>query len=203
LKRPGARPGDKRDGAGMARILQTLGAWLALASSAGLVLADEKAETRARNDYLLHCSGCHGQDGMGKPGKGIPRFEGQIGYFQRLPEVKVRRVPSVVRPDGVRHGRDGLVKYGMSGSRDGQHSVAQVKADMSRKWPSGIATSCKSGLVGGHSVLNIRCCLRLFLSVSRLLNFGVHHNVPRLKSVEKQQFSDALSMAPSSVKHFY
>jgi hypothetical protein len=82
----------------MVRILQTLGAWLALASSAGLVLADEKAETRARNDYLLHCSGCHGQDGMGKPGKGIPRFEGQIGYFQRLPDGRafVMQVPGLL-----------------------------------------------------------------------------------------------------------
>jgi len=61
-------------------------------------LADAKAETRARNDYLLHCSGCHGQDGMGKPEKGIPRFEGQVGYFLRVPEGRafLMQVPGLL-----------------------------------------------------------------------------------------------------------
>lgn len=58
---------------------------LVLALTATSFAADESA-TRARTDYLLHCSGCHGQDGMGKPEKGIPRFTDQVGYFLKLPE---------------------------------------------------------------------------------------------------------------------
>jgi mono/diheme cytochrome c family protein len=61
----------------------------ALAQSAATVpaLAQNAAtERRARNDYLLHCSGCHDIDGSGHPSKGIPDFRNQIGYFTMLPE---------------------------------------------------------------------------------------------------------------------
>lgn len=99
--RPGARPDVKGDGANMAGTLQTGVASLALAFALGAgshADADDKVGSRARTDYLLHCSGCHGQDGMGKPGRGIPRFDGQIGYFQRLPEGRafVMQVPGLL-----------------------------------------------------------------------------------------------------------
>ena len=60
--------------------------------------ADDKAETRARVDYLLHCSGCHGQDGLGKPGKGIPKFQDQVGYFLQLPDGRalLMQVPGLL-----------------------------------------------------------------------------------------------------------
>jgi len=53
---------------------------------------------RARIDYLLHCSGCHGQDGVGNPEKGIPNFVGQVGHFVRLPEGRefVLQVPGLL-----------------------------------------------------------------------------------------------------------
>lgn len=68
---------------------------LAMTSSA---LADDTLASRARTDYLLHCSGCHGQDGVGNPGKGIPRFEGQIGYFLQLAEGRelLMQVPGLL-----------------------------------------------------------------------------------------------------------
>lgn len=61
-------------------------------------MAGDKAADRARTDYLLHCSGCHGQDGVGNPGKGIPRFEGQIGYFLQLAEGRelLMQVPGLL-----------------------------------------------------------------------------------------------------------
>ena len=37
-------------------------------------------------DYALKCSGCHRQDGSGKPDSGIPDFRDQVGYFLMLPE---------------------------------------------------------------------------------------------------------------------
>lgn len=82
----------------MTPLLRWSVALLSLALSAGSTAADDKADTRARTDYLLHCSGCHGQDGMGKPWKGIPRFEGQVGYFQRMPEGRafLMQVPGLL-----------------------------------------------------------------------------------------------------------
>ncbi len=74
---------------------------LLFTAAASPVLAgdyDAKAAARARTDYLLHCSGCHGQDGEGKPWKGIPRFAGQVGYFVRLPESRafLMQVPGLL-----------------------------------------------------------------------------------------------------------
>lgn len=60
--------------------------------------AQEAGAGRARIDYLLHCSGCHGQDGIGNPEKGIPHFAGQIGHFLRLPEGRefILQVPGLL-----------------------------------------------------------------------------------------------------------
>lgn len=60
--------------------------------------AQDKSAVRARLDFLLHCSGCHGQDGTGNPEKGIPNFVGQVGHFQRLPEGRefVMQVPGLL-----------------------------------------------------------------------------------------------------------
>jgi cytochrome c553 len=61
-------------------------------------LAQDAAEKRARIDYLLHCSGCHDVDGSGHPGKGIPSFSGQIGYFAAIPEGRamLMQVPGLL-----------------------------------------------------------------------------------------------------------
>lgn len=61
-------------------------------------ISDDVADARARIDFILHCSGCHGQDGTGNPTKGIPNFVGQIGHFQRLPEGRefVMQVPGLL-----------------------------------------------------------------------------------------------------------
>jgi mono/diheme cytochrome c family protein len=48
----------------------------ALAASAG----------PARINYLLHCSGCHQQDGTGSVENGIPDMKGHVGHFLRTPE---------------------------------------------------------------------------------------------------------------------
>lgn len=81
----------------MKRLLSSL---LAAACVAPAVAGDydSRAASRARTDYLLHCSGCHGQDGEGKPWKGIPKFAGQVGYFVRLPESRafLMQVPGLL-----------------------------------------------------------------------------------------------------------
>ena len=38
---------------------------------------------QGRIDFLLHCSGCHAQDGRGLEHKGIPALKDQVGYFSR------------------------------------------------------------------------------------------------------------------------
>ena len=34
-----------------------------------------------RMNYMLHCSGCHGQDATGSPGAGVPSMRGALGHF--------------------------------------------------------------------------------------------------------------------------
>jgi mono/diheme cytochrome c family protein len=78
----------------------------ATALAASRATADDVVEARARLDYLLHCSGCHMQDGEGKPARGIPRLKDQVGYFLHLPEGRefLMQVP-------------GLLSAGMSDAR--------------------------------------------------------------------------------------
>jgi mono/diheme cytochrome c family protein len=94
LRRPSRRA------AGLAAAL----AFAALAVSPAA--AEDGSEARARVDYLLHCSGCHMQDGAGKPARGIPRLKDQVGYFLLLPEGRefLMQVP-------------GLLSSGMSDAR--------------------------------------------------------------------------------------
>lgn len=56
------------------------------------------ADKRARIDYTLHCSGCHGMDGLGKPTAGIPVFTDQVGHFLRMPEGRafLMQVPGLL-----------------------------------------------------------------------------------------------------------
>jgi hypothetical protein len=74
---------------------------ICLVGIAGGAVAADTTMARARTDYMLHCSGCHGMDGLGKPEKGIPRFADQVGHFLRLPEGRafVMQVPGLL---GVR-----------------------------------------------------------------------------------------------------
>jgi len=37
-------------------------------------------------NYMLHCSGCHGLDGSGSPGAGIPTMRNSLGHFLRVPD---------------------------------------------------------------------------------------------------------------------
>lgn len=69
------------------------------ALNANVFAADDiPPDARARGDYILHCSGCHLQDGTGNPAKGIPRFTDQIGYFLRVPEGRefLMQVPGLL-----------------------------------------------------------------------------------------------------------
>ncbi len=70
--------------------------WLLALGAPGAAAHDPAAQ--ARIDYLLHCSGCHGQDGMGNPAKGIPQFTNQVGHFLRLPEGRafLMQVPGLL-----------------------------------------------------------------------------------------------------------
>jgi mono/diheme cytochrome c family protein len=78
--------------AGQALVLVATGLCFALAQ------AQDPGDRRARQDYLLHCSGCHDIDGSGHPTKGIPDFRGQIGYFTAIPEGRamLMQVPGLL-----------------------------------------------------------------------------------------------------------
>jgi cytochrome c553 len=58
----------------------------ALAAPSPVAAQEDAMSRRARNDYVLHCSGCHDMDGSGHPAKGIPAFQDQVGYFTAIPE---------------------------------------------------------------------------------------------------------------------
>ncbi|MEI7968810.1 MAG: hypothetical protein WCJ69_07480 [Betaproteobacteria bacterium] len=67
-------------------------------SASAMTEGQDRIGQRARTDFLLHCSGCHGMDGMGKPEKGIPRFRDQIGHFLQLPDGRafIMQVPGLL-----------------------------------------------------------------------------------------------------------
>jgi cytochrome c553 len=52
----------------------------------------------AQMQYMLHCMGCHLDDGSGMPAKGIPAMKGVVGHFLRLPEGRALmvQVPGVM-----------------------------------------------------------------------------------------------------------
>jgi hypothetical protein len=60
--------------------------WRWLAAVLWMVAAVGASPCRAdpRNDYILHCRGCHGPNGEGAPG-GVPDFRGQVGRFLSVP----------------------------------------------------------------------------------------------------------------------
>ena len=58
--------------------------WLLLCAL--VALPAHAGEQRARTNYVLHCSGCHQQDGSGSAENGIPNMRGMVGHFLRLPE---------------------------------------------------------------------------------------------------------------------
>lgn len=51
---------------------------------------------REKDDYQLHCMGCHGEDGRGLSGK-VPSFRSDLGRFLATPQGRefVQRVPGV------------------------------------------------------------------------------------------------------------
>ena len=50
------------------------------------IAGDKPYSNQGRIDFLLHCSGCHAQDGRGLENKGIPALKDQVGYFLRTVE---------------------------------------------------------------------------------------------------------------------
>ena len=55
-------------------------------------------DSRARVQYLHHCSGCHLVDGSGAPAKGIPSMRGALGQFLKVPGGRefIVQVPGVM-----------------------------------------------------------------------------------------------------------
>jgi hypothetical protein len=74
----------------MSSVIPFLGAFL-------LPLIALAGEGSAHSNYALRCSGCHGMQGDGSPGAGIPDFREFIGAFARDDEGRtyVLQVPGV------------------------------------------------------------------------------------------------------------
>jgi mono/diheme cytochrome c family protein len=53
-------------------------------------------DSRARQNYMLNCQGCHRADGSGSPGK-VPDFRGSLGRFLEVPGGRefIVQVPGV------------------------------------------------------------------------------------------------------------
>jgi mono/diheme cytochrome c family protein len=56
--------------------------FMALGLLAGPLWASDTGSPRM--NYMLHCSGCHGQDAAGSPGAGVPSMRGAIGHFFKV-----------------------------------------------------------------------------------------------------------------------
>jgi len=66
-----------------------------LASLAGAGVAE--ASDHARQNYLLHCSGCHLPDGSGSEVNEVPTLHGIPGHFAKIPEGRafLTQVPGI------------------------------------------------------------------------------------------------------------
>jgi hypothetical protein len=81
----------------MRRTALTIGALLT--ATALLAGPDARADdTRARRNFLLHCMGCHGEQGYGLEGK-VPSMHETFASLARSPEGRyyVLRVPGVTQ----------------------------------------------------------------------------------------------------------
>ena len=58
-----------------------------------------RAGYSAATNYILHCQGCHGADGVGAAPGEIPPLTGYVGYFLRVPggRAYLTRVPGVAQ----------------------------------------------------------------------------------------------------------
>ncbi|MBD9375432.1 hypothetical protein IB238_22695 [Rhizobium sp. ARZ01] len=83
------------------------------------------AERTPHANYLLHCSGCHGSDGMGSNIGGVPPFPGFIASFASDPEGRVYllHVPGVVA-SGLDDGEIARVLNYIVDRWDGANQVA-------------------------------------------------------------------------------
>jgi mono/diheme cytochrome c family protein len=64
-----------------------------------LLAGDAVADAdRARQNYLLHCMGCHGEDGLGLEGR-VPSFRNTLARISASPQGRdyVLRVPGVTQ----------------------------------------------------------------------------------------------------------
>jgi mono/diheme cytochrome c family protein len=68
---------------------------LVLAAAASSAQADD---VRARQHYMLHCMGCHGETGVGLAGK-VPSMRGTLASLSQSPQGRyyVLRVPGVTQ----------------------------------------------------------------------------------------------------------
>jgi hypothetical protein len=48
--------------------------------------AQSEARYNAKTNYILHCQGCHGADGVGALPESVAPLANSIGYFLRIPE---------------------------------------------------------------------------------------------------------------------
>lgn len=86
-----------------AMTMKTILAALLLALAAAPALADRDTHKLAPNglsaqlNYLRYCSGCHGEEGAGRPSKGVPNMRGVLGHFLRVDGGRefIVRVPGV------------------------------------------------------------------------------------------------------------
>jgi len=63
----------------------------------GLLAGPAAAVDYARQNYLLHCAGCHLPDGSGSAANDVPSLHGIPGHFARIPEGRafLTQVPGI------------------------------------------------------------------------------------------------------------
>lgn len=81
-----------------ARVLPALAALFALGAALGNAAAQQGAANGpenfgmadpelARSDYVEHCAGCHGVQGLSAPAQ-LPELRGRVGYFMCTPQSR-------------------------------------------------------------------------------------------------------------------
>lgn len=76
----------------LALAMLTAAAWIMTPAA----FASAQVMTSAQSDYVEHCGGCHGVQGVSAPAK-VPQLKGRAGYYLCTPEARayMGRLPNV------------------------------------------------------------------------------------------------------------
>ncbi|RID91125.1 hypothetical protein D2N39_14605 [Gemmobacter lutimaris] len=114
-----------------------LASLLVLATAAPGVAGNTATSPRA--NYVLHCSGCHGMQGLGTAEGGIPAFPDSVGHIVSIESGRdyVMHVPGVVGNNMTNAQIAEVMNYILDQWSDGRGHFTEAEVTRRRETPIG------------------------------------------------------------------